>query len=93
MTENGKSGEKERGSPIAAEEYLAHIALAYAASPADSPEESVAKALLEVACSRLGAVPQDVVNEVLRKVPGGRLLPPWGAGTGVPTGLRLVEEG
>lgn len=73
-----------RGTPISAEDYLTHLALAYAASPAETPEESVAKALLELACARLGVSPQEFVTRVMSSVGGGRLLPPWETGTGAP---------
>lgn len=81
-----------RGREMGAEEYLAHVAYSYLAAPADTPEESVAKALLELAAARLGLDPQDLVNTVLQNEPGGRILPPWDAGTGVPAGLRVEEK-
>lgn len=67
----------ERGRSMGAEEYLAHVAYAYAASPEGSAEESIAKGLLELACDRLGQDPQEVINEVLKGEPGGRVRPPW----------------
>lgn len=84
MSEEPMVESEERGQYISPEEYLGHIAYAYASSPADSPEESIAKALLEVACARLNADPQVVVNQALSVMPGGRMLPPWPAGTGAP---------
>ncbi len=76
---------------VTAEEYLAHCVYAYAAAPADTPEESVAKALLELACQRLGADPQETVNQVLATV-GGKITPPWDAGTGVPRDLLAIAS-
>jgi hypothetical protein len=79
-----ESGEKVRGRPMSAEEYLGHVAYAYVASPADSAEEAVAKALLQTACERLEVDPQEVVNRVLSAESGGRVLPPWLTGDGAP---------
>lgn len=90
MSSEEQPNDEERGRRMSAEEYLGHIAYAYAAAPADTPEESVAKALLEIAAERLGVHPQDAVNAVLAQEPGGRLLPPWHAGTGVPAGLAPI---
>lgn len=71
-----------RGYVIAREEYLSHIVYAFIASPADSIEEAVSKALLVAACARLGEEPQHVVNAVTSMLPGGRVLAPWEVGNG-----------
>lgn len=92
MSETTTETSEQRGRTISEEEYLGHLAYAYAASPADTPEESVAKALLEIACERLGRHPQDVVNAVLAMEPGGRLLAPWPVGNGVPAGLMPIPS-
>jgi hypothetical protein len=69
--------EKERGREVTAEEYLAHIVYAYCATPADSSEESIAKALLEVAAARFGVDPNTLVKSVMMLEDGGRVRPPW----------------
>lgn len=80
------SGEQEklRGRVMSAGEYLGHLVYGYCAAPADTPEESVAKALLELACDRLGLNPVDVTRDVMSTEEGGRVLPPWDPGTGLP---------
>lgn len=63
---------------VTAEEYLGHLAFAYAASPAEGPERSLALALLQLACARLGADPEQVLELSMSTVPGGQFVSPWG---------------
>lgn len=66
-----------RGQVMTDGEYLELLVLAYCASPADTPEEGIAKALLELACARLGADPEVVTRAVMTDIPGGRVVPSW----------------
>lgn len=71
-----------RGRAMTAAEYLAHVVYGYCAAPGDTAEETTAKAHLELACMRLGVDVNDAVADVMRREDGGRVVPPWDAGTG-----------
>jgi hypothetical protein len=87
--------EPVRGRPMSEGEYLAHVVYCYVASPEKSAEEGASKVLLEIVAARFNLDAQDLVNSVLEKEPGGRVLPPWVAGLGGPPrpGIDEIGEG
>ena len=72
-----ESPDELRGQVMTDAEYLTHLVLVYCASPANTPEEGIAKALLELACARFGVDPEVATRSVMTNIPGGRVVPSW----------------